>query len=231
MNLFLRRYGDVVLLCALALVFVLWPELDLMIAAQFYEPGIGFPMNELWWVQLTYRVLAHVWVLAAIGMFLLVLGFLPGFKAHLAPRRKAIAYLLAVLLAGPGLVVNTVLKDHWGRARPIHLEQFGGKAQFTPPLQPSTQCGRNCSFASGHAAGAFFPMAFFWVTRRRRWLVGGIALGLFVGYVRMAMGAHFLSDVLFAGMIVHFACRGFAWLFRLPPVGAAPGIRLKPGYS
>ncbi|MFP5392787.1 MAG: hypothetical protein ACLGI6_14765, partial [Gammaproteobacteria bacterium] len=58
-------------------------------------------------------------------------------------------------------------------------------------------------------------------TRRRRWLAGGVAFGLLVGAVRMAMGAHFLSDVLFAGLIVHFTCRAMAAAFGLGAIGRA----------
>ena len=54
---------------------------------------------------------------------------------------------------GPGLVVNGVLKAFWGRARPSQILEFGGAAQFTPPVQIADQCARNCSFVSGEASG------------------------------------------------------------------------------
>lgn len=213
MRQLLRRYADVLLACSLALVFTLWPQLDLRLAAYFYVPGLGFPAWQLWWVNLTYVVMAKLWIVALLWLSLLLFGFMPRFKRRWARHRLILAYLLAVLLLGPGLIANTLLKDHWGRPRPVHLVQFGGHAVYTPALQPSSQCLHNCSFVSGHAAGAFYPMAGYWVTRRRRWLLGGIVFGLFVGYVRMAMGAHFLSDVLFSGIVVHFTCRLLASLF------------------
>lgn len=207
MTTFLRRHADVLLACSLAIVFSLWPQLDLALAARFYVPGSGFTAWRTWWVDLTYLVVAKFWAFAILWLFLLLTGLIPRFKGHWALERRIVSYLLVVLLVGPGLIVNTVLKDHWGRPRPVHLAQFGGHSEFTPALRPSSQCSRNCAFVSGHAAAGFYPMAGFWVTRRRRWLVGGIAFGLFVGFVRMAMGAHFLSDVLFAGIVVYFTCR------------------------
>lgn len=221
MNAFLHKYGDLVLTCALALFFWIWPDIDLSIAARFYQPGVGFPASQVWWVKIIYNVVAKLWVLALVWLFILLIGFVPRFRVHIAPWRKMLAYLLVTLLVGPGLIVNSVLKDHWGRPRPVHLAQFGGTADFAPPLVPDKQCASNCAFVSGHAAVAFYPIAGFWLTRRRRWLVGGIASGLFVGYLRMAMGAHFLSDVLFAGIIVHLTCRWLAYAFRIAPTSAS----------
>jgi lipid A 4'-phosphatase len=220
MRLFLRRHGDLILVGALILLFALRPQLDLRVVALFYEAGAGFPARHARWVQPIYYAFGYFWAVSVVLLALLVLSFLPRFRAVWEPRRKTIAYLLAVLLAGPGLLANTVLKDHWGRARPVKLVEFGGSAQYTPPLTPAAQCPRNCSFVSGHAAAAFYPMAGFWITRRRRWLAAGIVSGLAVGTLRIAAGAHFLSDVLFAGILVHFTCRVTAWLFGLTEQGS-----------
>lgn len=227
MRQFVFRNMGLLLACLTVALFVLWTELDLALAARFYEPGRGFSAaGQIWWIQLTYVAVAKAGILAPVLLFLLLLGYLPRARRW-APRRMVIAYLLAVLVVGPGLLANTVFKDHWGRPRPVHLTQFGGHATFTPALQPSIQCPRNCSFVSGHAAAAFYPMAGFWVTRRRGWLAGGTAFGLFVGFTRMAMGAHFLSDVLFAGLVVYFAC----WLcsFLLPHAHGAASMHARPG--
>ena len=42
-------------------------------------------------------------------------------------------------LVGPGLLVNTVLKDHVGRPRPVQLEQFRGHERYVPPFQIALQ--------------------------------------------------------------------------------------------
>ena len=209
----LRHYPDLVFALAATLVFVAWPRFDLWLASLFYVPGHGFSVWQGWWVQLTYVVVARFWLLAPLLVLLLVCASARRAPANWRAQRRALSYLLAVLLLGPGLITNTLLKNHWGRPRPVHLVQFGGHAPFVPALQPSRACATNCAFVSGHAAAAFFPMAGFWITRRRRYLVGGIGFGLFVGFVRMAMGAHFLSDVLFAGVVVALTCRLLAPLF------------------
>ena len=43
-------------------------------------------------------------------------------------------------LVGPGLLVNTVLKDHVGRPRPVQPEQFRGHERYVPPFQRSSAC-------------------------------------------------------------------------------------------
>ena len=228
MSIWLRRHGDLAIALACIVAFAGWPELDLRLAAPLYRHGLGFPANDVWWIKAVYVAVARTWLLALTLLGLLLASWLPAMRTPLRPRRKALLYLLTALILGPGLIVNTLLKDHWGRPRPVHLAQFGGHSTFTPAFAYSTQCPRNCSFPSGHAGAAFFPMAAYWLTRQRRWLVLGIACGLVVGYTRMAMGAHFLSDVIFSGFVVHFSCRWLAACFGLrralpgpePPCGA-----------
>jgi membrane-associated phospholipid phosphatase len=120
---------------------------------------------------------------------------------------RAAAFLLLSLALGPGLLVNAVLKDHWGRARPAQVEEFGGHQRFTPVLVPADQCARNCSFPAGHPAIGFYLVSFAFLVRdpRQRRLAQGaaIAAGALIGVARMAQGGHFLSDVVFSGLLVY----------------------------
>ncbi len=105
----------------------------------------------------------------------------------------------------PYIVANLMLKDHWGRARPRQVTEFGGSKTFTPPLIPAKQCPRNCSFVSGEAASIFLPfyaVAFVALQWDAVLVVAGTLLGLASGAVRVSQGAHFLSDVIFAGVFM-----------------------------
>jgi membrane-associated PAP2 superfamily phosphatase len=113
------------------------------------------------------------------------------------------------MLLGTGVVVNVILKETWGRPRPVEVQTFGGTGTFEPALRPSHQCDSNCSFVSGHAATGFTLMALGLLgapATRRRWLLWGLAAGLATGALRIAQGGHFLSDVLFSGVFVWLVC-------------------------
>jgi len=118
---------------------------------------------------------------------------------------RRVGFLVVSLAVGPGLLVESVLKSFSGRARPRDITVFGGEHPFTPAIWLADSCERNCSFVSGHAALAFWTTAFAFVCPApyRAWvLVGGLVLGGLMGLARMAEGAHFLSDVFFAGFFV-----------------------------
>ena len=109
------------------------------------------------------------------------------------------------LLTGPLVVANIGLKDHWGRARPRDVIEFGGAKAYTPPFPPSDQCQYNCSFVSGEASSifiTFFAVALLVPVLRREMVLAGVALGALAGLTRIAQGGHFLSDVVFAGIIM-----------------------------
>jgi lipid A 4'-phosphatase len=118
---------------------------------------------------------------------------------------KNCIYLLLVLATGPLALVNGLLKEHWGRPRPINILEFGGNMQFAPPWFISGQCESNCSFSSGEASGAFWLFAFT-LLLPQKWKQSGMYLALliggFVSFVRMAQGAHFFSDVMYSGMFL-----------------------------
>ena len=137
-----------------------------------------------------------------------------GFLVNRFNRRMA-AFLLAVLFVGPGLIVNGVWKEHWGRARPFETQNFGGEHQYTPPMQPAQECDTNCSFVSGHAAMGFYWLSLAWVLKRRYWLVVGLVLGSFVGLGRILQGNHFLSDIVFSFWTVYFSACVIATCFGL----------------
>lgn len=119
---------------------------------------------------------------------------------------RVAALLLVVLAIGPGLVVNGILKEHWGRARPRDVTEFGGDRRFTPAFVISDQCERNCSFTAGHPSAGFALAALGYAyssrRRRRQVIAAATGFGLLVGLARVAAGGHFLSDVLFSGVIV-----------------------------
>ncbi len=135
-------------------------------------------------------------------------------------------FLGTCLVLGPGIVGNSILKDHWGRARPAQLIEFGGTKNYSLPLVRSDQCRKNCSFVAGEASmlyAAFFAAAFLFPGIGRRLILAGVLIGFFSGLIRMSQGAHFLSDVIFAGVAMALTVAGVYLLFKFISQLGAPG--------
>jgi lipid A 4'-phosphatase len=203
----LRRHLDLLILAAIGVLLVALPQIDLAISGFFYDPAHGFYLRPLLIVRFFYSL---VWwisaaVLVATLSYLIASWTIYRHRETIVRGRRTALYLLLVLLIGPGLLVNGVFKDHWGRARPSQIVEFGGTKQFTPAAIPADQCPKNCSFVSGHASVGFYFLALGFVLPRRRalWLTLGTAFGLGIGLVRIVQGGHFFSDVVFAGIIVY----------------------------
>ena len=182
-----------------AIVFTLSPEIDLAAARLFFRDGRWLASDHPG-VE-GFRRLASILVVGvpAAAVLLALLGRLVGRPGG---ERAALVLVLALAL-GPGLIVNVGLKDHWGRARPSQIVEFGRDRAFTPALVPANECRRNCSFVSGEAAMGFGLVTLALFARRRRALVlvPGLVMGSSLALVRMAAGGHFLSDVVFGGLI------------------------------
>lgn len=229
------RHAERLTLAVLAvcstLLFELWPELDLAISRWFHA-GMGrFPADESDWVRVVYG--AVPWMGRALflaSLSALVLAGLGRWRLSRRWVRRAAACALCMLM-GVGIVVHGVLKDHWGRARPVEVAEFGGAQGFTPALQQARSCRTNCSFVSGHAATGFALMApgmFATARTRRRWLAVGVGAGSVIGVLRVAQGRHFASDIVFSLVVVWCTCLVCreAWL-RIA-VRRRQGIELRP---
>jgi len=209
MSALLRRHFDLLLLAAIGTLLVAFPQIDLAIASLFHDPFDGFYLRENPLVHLVFHGVPWITrtVVVSLVLFLLAAWTIWRRREFFSCQRRAALYLLLVMIIGPGLLVNTVFKEHWGRARPSQVEEFGGSKQFTRAAIPADQCEKNCSFVSGHASVGFFFLAFAFVWPRRRvlWLVAGTGLGLGIGLVRMMQGGHFFSDVIFCGIVVYLS--------------------------
>lgn len=204
----------------LAVFFVLFAWVDLEVTGWFWTPTEGFYLAATWWARLMYEIVPPI-AYGLVGGSVLLLIVNAVRRRPTGPfGSRALIYLIAVLAIGPGLVVNVVFKDHWGRARPRDVAEFGGAKQFTPAFVISDQCDRNCSFVAGHPSMAFALAALALIlARRRRDVLFGMglafALGLLVGFGRIVQGGHFLSDVVFSGIFTVGIAVGLYRLFSL----------------
>ena len=184
-----------------ALIFSVYPELDLWVSHFFYANNGNFPANEMWWVKVFYHGTPWVGRVLFVGsILLLTVAVLMPSRVSRRNWRRAAAFV-AVVVIGIGLLVHTVLKDGMGRPRPRDVQAFAGPTALVPVFVPSQFCQTNCSFVSGHSAVGFALMSLgmFGIRRRRQfWLCTGLVAGGLIGLVRIAQGGHFLSDIVFS---------------------------------
>lgn len=197
--------ASIVVMAGLALLFYFYPSLDLSASRLLYRADhhfIGSDSAAFAAFRFLFTAMfSSVCILTVIGC--LITQTTRGRWLKLASRDWL--YMAACLLIGPLTIVNLGFKDHWGRPRPGHVTAFGGGEKFVPALKPSNQCNRNCSFVSGEASSIYiicFAAAFLFPDAATVWLLSGIALGGLAGFIRIAQGGHFFSDVLFAGVFM-----------------------------
>lgn len=207
------------LTAAMVVLFRTWPELDLATSALFYRPGTDpfFPWGELAPVQFMYLTVPWIGRIAFVVCLILLWRWRRDCPNGTARRwRHRVQALAIVLLVGLAGVVNAGLKEHVGRPRPINLQVFGGDQEYQPVGRVTTLCDRNCSFVSGHAATGFTLMAcglLGSVATRRRWTALSLLAGGVIGAGRILQGGHFLSDIVFAGLVMAGCCLLLRWLW------------------
>ena len=203
-------------------VFAVAPRLDLAISALFYDPHVDlFKANVQPWVNHTRDAARYLITLLVAPAFLALVGKV------LLPRRRALVggraalLLIATLALGPGLLTNVILKDHWGRSRPIDVKELGGTDRFVPWWDPNGDCPENCSFVAGEASGAFWTLAPA-ALAPPQWRVlaygGALTFGTAISLLRIAGGGHFFTDVVFAGVFTFLLIwLAYALIFRWSP--------------
>lgn len=192
-------------------VFGLAPQVDLAVTGWFHDPARGFWMAEGGVAEALRLV---VWYGAELLAIVAAIGLTFGLVRHrdaLGLPAQVWGFVLALFVAGPGVIVNLILKEHWGRARPDTVTAFGGERLFSGPFWPSDQCAHNCSFVSGEAAAAAALGISLYVILRHLnppplvWRAGmavAVAVPVLGAALRVIAGRHFLSDVICAGLIV-----------------------------
>jgi membrane-associated phospholipid phosphatase len=113
-------------------------------------------------------------------------------------RRNWRHLVVLAVTTGGGALLNYALKHVFHRHRPTFATEFS----------PSSW-----SFPSGHAMDSLmgYGLLAYWLSERypraRRWIVAGaVALIILIGYARVYLGVHYVSDVV-AGY-----CSGMIWL-------------------
>jgi len=194
-------------------VFAAYPQLDVDIAALFYNPTthafVAWYSDRVEYARDAATLLITLIVAPA---FLAVAGKLIFPQRRMLIPGRAVLFLIVTLALGPGILTNGILKEHSARMRPVDVVALGGKERFTPWWDPRGPCPENCSFVAGEASGAFWtlaPAALAPPQWRPLAYSAALVFGAAMGVLRMAAGAHFFTDVVFAGVLMYV----LIWIF------------------
>ena len=183
------------LLAAVLVGLALRPDLDLKAARAFYVGSDHFVGQTRAGTVVRYAA----WALP----FLVYVGILAAWvvsnaRRRAAPSGLAVLFLTLSLAIGPGLLVHAGLKELSHRPRPYNVTAFGGADAFRPFTRFDGACPHNCAFASGETAATTWmlaPASLVPPPWRGAALLAAMAFAATTDVLRMAFGAHFLSDV------------------------------------
>lgn len=195
------------------IVLALRPATDVETAGLFFRPPHHFVGDTPAGIALRYAAWALPFLLL-LGLTLAYgvarVGILP---THAAPTSRDLAMLLLAMTLGPGLAVHSGLKELSHRPRPASVTAFGGGEAFRPWYRFDGACPRNCAFASAETAAATWslaPASLVPPPWRGAAIAAALAYAAATAAWRMALGAHWLSDVVGASLItiaVILGCR------------------------
>lgn len=231
-----RRYWlpDLMLIISL-MGLTIWlctqTKIDFIVSDWFHRPVASpeeaWPYSRLLIWKLFNK--SDIWMVGLLSCGAVFALLLSQFKSRYKRLRIYAVFILLSLILGPGIIVNLVFKDHWGRPRPRQVVEYGGEQTYVLPLSKGTG---GQSFPSGHASVGFSYVVFWFIWRRRRparafWaLIGAISLGALFGMARLTIGAHFLSDILWAFYIPFLTSLVlYHFVLRIPQHEDAPDMR------
>lgn len=170
-----------------------WPEPILLILRQATDYG------ESDWILYPSGVLYVVTALAALAW--------RGKLVKTMLWQFASLYAFVFVGVGAPSLLSTLLKRLIGRGRPYVFDQAGLFG-----LKPNWLDAAYQSFPSGHATTAF-ALATVLGFLAPRWFKPALGLAAVIAVSRIALGMHYLSDVIFGGAIGLVGAYAVRWLF------------------
>lgn len=195
-------------------------DLDIKAQQHFFQPDSGWYMKNhpFWQFGYHYGTLPAI-LLAFAALIGLIFSWI---KPKMISLRRYFLLIILTLIIGPGLLVNAIFKDHWGRPRPRQVQEFGGNWEFKEVWEPGTP-GKGKSFPCGHCSMGFFFIALYYCFKQKHKTLAyasfafSIALGVFIGFARISQGGHFLSDVVWSwGLTFLTATTLYYFVLKIP---------------
>tara|TARA_B100000287_G_scaffold148143_2_gene139879 strand:- start:688 stop:1368 length:681 start_codon:yes stop_codon:yes gene_type:complete len=195
--------------------FLVFPESDIYFSSLFYENN-KFISEKIIFIKSLRTFLKDLMVLIPIvALIILLVNFLKKKKSKTFLNLRVKMSLIGLIIGpivGSGIIANWYFKDQWGRARPVHITEFGGDKYFTQAFVKSNQCEKNCSWISGESSAAFSFFVGTLILKNPLFFFLNLVFGIIVSFCRISMGGHFLSDNLFALFFMVYLAIAFKYL-------------------
>ncbi|MFC4277065.1 phosphatase PAP2 family protein [Achromobacter aloeverae] len=183
--------------------------LDLTVARWFYDAQAhAFPYRA----SRALEILGHRLVLVApVGMAVAAAGAAVASRwlPVLRPWRGVL--WATALTCALGQVVIGQLKHYTALPRPYELSLFGGYAPYPDHFWAASRREGGGALPSGHAGAGYALLSLYfagWAAGRPAWRWAGLTIGIVAGIgfslVRIAQGAHFLSQTLWSAAVMWF---------------------------
>lgn len=200
-------------------------RIDLVISHWFYDSALqDFPLRYTFF----FDTVLHHWTkyLVILATCMIVAGLLLTWVIPALTRWRGILLFLALAMVLAPLSIS-LLKLVTDRPCPWDFVEFGGLEPYTHLFQfRGAGHARGQCFPAGHAATGFALLAFFFAfhhqrrhTLARAALIVGVLAGVLLGLGRIAQGAHFMSHVLWSGLLCWLVMVGLYALLFTPRAG------------
>jgi lipid A 4'-phosphatase len=204
---------------ALSIIFFLFPNIDITISGLFFGQDGSFLASEQDWF--IYFIRKMILPLLALLVFFIPIAaaakqYIYGEKILNKPLRDW-TFLFSCLVLGTGVIVNSIFKSFWGRARPNDTLVFGGEQPFTIPWLNVDYCEANCSFVSGDVSFFTLSLAILLIFNKQTWNIFAYSAIILISLLRIMEGDHFLSDTIMSFIITYVVIRALYDLFQLLP--------------
>jgi len=198
---------------------VIFPKVDIIIS-DFFFLNQQFISEEYTAIKSLRTYLKYIMIIfPIICLIFLLLDFVNRKQKVRGIFETRTRFALLGFILGPiigcGIIANLYFKENWGRARPVHIEEFGGTKIFSNPFVKSDQCVRNCSLISGETSAAFSFFVGTILLRNHYYIFLNFILGFLVFFCRLSMGGHFFSDNMFAALLMLYLAFFYRYVFYL----------------
>ena len=206
----------------IGLLFGIFPELDLKLAALFYDAAAkSFPLklNELaafardaaMWIA---------WAFAVPSIAAIVLKLVRPDRPMLISGRAAI-FLLVTLLLSAGILTNLTFKSYWGRPRPVVVQPVQWRPEFCAVVGSTAPADATARSSPARALPRSRPIDSPAALTPPQWrplaYAAATLFGITTSALRMAFGGHFFTDVAAAGIVTSLVIwLAYAVIYRWP---------------